>query len=83
MKPPESHANLLLVGDDLELMQIMMEALHKCFPNANIKRCGTLRLGSPDAPMHDASAVMRNTAIKIPCSMRFIEGKRRQKSRGV
>ncbi len=58
MKPPESHANLLLVGDDLELMQIMMEALHKCFPNANIKRCGTLRLGSPDAPMHDASAVI-------------------------
>lgn len=58
MKPSESHANLLLVGDDLGLMQIMMEALWKSFPNANIRRCGTLRVGSPDAPLQDVSAVI-------------------------
>jgi tetratricopeptide (TPR) repeat protein len=46
------------VGDDLGLMQVMMEALCKSFPNANIRRCGTLRLGSPDASLNGVSAVI-------------------------
>lgn len=58
MKPSKSHANLLLVGDDLERMLMMSDALAETMPQAVIHRCGTLRMGSPDAPLQDVSAII-------------------------
>jgi len=58
MKPSKSHAKLLLVGDDQERMPLMLAALSQVFPQAEIGRCGTLRVGAPDASLHDVSAVV-------------------------
>lgn len=58
MKPSKSHANLLLVGDDQERVRLMSEALNQVMPSAIIQRCGSLRLGSPDAPVHGISGLI-------------------------
>lgn len=56
MKPSKSHANLLLVGDDNERMALMTAALEQVFPGVSITRSGTLRMGSPDASLHNTKA---------------------------
>ncbi|NBW82879.1 hypothetical protein EBR21_14105, partial [bacterium] len=58
MKPSKSHANLLLVGDDQDRLKLMSEALSQVIPGAIIHRCGSLRLGSPDAPVIGISALI-------------------------
>lgn len=56
MKPAKSHANLLLVSDDSERAFLVMEALRRSFPDANVKQCGTLRIGSPEAALQNLTA---------------------------
>lgn len=58
MKPSKSHANLLLVGDEPELCQTLAEALQQNFPQGTVRRCGSLRVGSPDASLHDLGALI-------------------------
>ena len=58
MKPSKSHANLLLVGDDLERIALMTSVLEQVFPGAVISRSGTLRMGAPDASLQGVSALI-------------------------
>jgi tetratricopeptide (TPR) repeat protein len=58
MKPFKSRTNLLLVGDDEERMPLMAAALEQVFPGTPLIRCGTLRMGAPEASLADAAAVV-------------------------
>jgi tetratricopeptide (TPR) repeat protein len=58
MKPSNSHANLLLVGDDLERIVILSNALKQVFPQSTVHRCETLRLGCPEVPIRSLSALI-------------------------
>ena len=58
MVPSKAPINLLLVGDNQARVKLLTEVLKQKMPHARTAICSSLRVGSPDAPLPNLSALV-------------------------
>jgi len=85
MVPSKAQINLLLVGDNPARVKLLTDALKQKMPHARTASCSSLRVGSPDAPLQNLSALVllwennpmkdwRQILTSPPLSRRSFEG---------